>query len=113
MEFYEKRHAPRIGRERLPEQYGSYSVRLSGGLIEVRAYDASITGFGFISVLPSREFPIGAEVVAYPVGMEFPVHGVVRYATAVPGGTHVGLSLLVSGGLAFYRQVVSGLVPEA
>jgi hypothetical protein len=113
MPFTEHRLAPRISAEALPAHYRRYAIRVTPNLVdEVLAYDSSVTGFSFVSNLPQKDFRIGSEVVAFPIGSEWPVKGLVKYAASVPNGTHVGLSLKLTDEFNAYRDVISSMFED-
>lgn len=113
MGLHEKRREMRIARSQLPEHYQAYTIVFKNESFAVLAYDASITGFSFLSSLSADMFLIGQTIIAHPIGSEFPLQGVVRYAASTPDGTHVGLSLLVSEMLLVYQQIISPLLSSS
>ena len=113
MDGKEQRKEPRVPADQLPGEYRRFSILLGHGLeTPVETTDASLSGFGFVSALPIRNFVLGSRLVLFPLGDSHPVYGVVRFAIELGSGTRVGVALQDIGGYGQYQAAIRPFMPE-
>jgi hypothetical protein len=109
----EKRSERRLKATQLPEELRGFIVISGKHEIKAQTTDASLNGFGFITIAPADAFITGTHIILYPKGREHALFGTVVHSS--PLGKEylrVGVQLRHSVSSEKYCEIINRLLDQ-